>query len=379
MPNKTTKSKKTPTEKPNKKETNVKVANLPSYCGLPPITPRAFAPEVSPWRAKMILLTIKKWINGSKLKYYFFDSKKDNSPISWSAANPQKEVVRNAFGAWKNIGIGLVFEETTDRHDAQIRIGFDSNDGSWSLLGTDVVDVERSPDQRTMNFGWDLTRDSYGFDTALHEIGHTLGFPHEHQNPNAGIVWDEPEVYRRFSRAPNSWEQETIFYNIIRKLDKNEVEGSTHDSNSVMHYQLPAGLILSPPQFKDGIKPAGGLSQFDIEYTKKFYPLITESDYLELSTSKSQSLNLKPSEQKNFLFKVNISRKYRIETLGAMDTLLVLFEKTADEDIFLAADDDSGTNLNSKIEVRLIRGREYIIRVRLYCAQEDGVGALVIN
>ena len=27
-------------------------------------------------------------------------------------------------------------------------------------------------------------------DTALHGIGHTLGLPHEHQNPNAGIVWD---------------------------------------------------------------------------------------------------------------------------------------------------------------------------------------------
>ena len=31
-----------------------------------------------------------------------------------------------------------------------------------------------------MNFGWDLTQPGE-IDTALHEIGHTIGFPHEHQ------------------------------------------------------------------------------------------------------------------------------------------------------------------------------------------------------
>ena len=53
--------------------------------------------------------------------------------------------------------------------------------------------IAADPNERTMNFGWDLTT-SYGHDTALHEIGHTLGFPHEHQNPTAGIVWNEPAV-----------------------------------------------------------------------------------------------------------------------------------------------------------------------------------------
>jgi hypothetical protein len=42
-------------------------------------------------------------------------------------------------------------------------------------------------------------------DTALHGIGHTLGLPHEHQNPNAGIVWDEKTVYTSLGGPPNSW------------------------------------------------------------------------------------------------------------------------------------------------------------------------------
>ena len=54
--------------------------------------------------------------------------------------------------------------------------------------GRDVLNT-RSPQERTMNFGWALTT-AYGHDTALHEIGHTLGLEHEHQNPNAGISWN---------------------------------------------------------------------------------------------------------------------------------------------------------------------------------------------
>ncbi|WP_265939207.1 M12 family metallopeptidase [Bacillus thuringiensis] len=45
-----------------------------------------------------------------------------------------------------------------------------------------------------MNFGWYITRNPSEIDTAIHEIGHTLGFPHEHQNTKSGIEWDEEAV-----------------------------------------------------------------------------------------------------------------------------------------------------------------------------------------
>jgi len=76
-----------------------------------------------------------------------------------------------------------------------------------------------------MNFGWDLTT-PYGRDTALHEIGHTLGFPHEHQNPNAGIVWDEDAVLDYFRGPPNNWNDQQINWNILRKLLPGSVTGS---------------------------------------------------------------------------------------------------------------------------------------------------------
>lgn len=72
--------------------------------------------------------------------------------------------------------------------DATFRIGFVMNDGYWSGLGTDVLSREFFPQgSRTMNLGQAYSREDL-FNTALHEIGHCLGFPHEHQNPNAGAL-----------------------------------------------------------------------------------------------------------------------------------------------------------------------------------------------
>ena len=90
-------------------------------------------------------------------------------------------MVRQAFERWKAQDIGLEFVEVTSRDEAEIRIGFMQGDGSWSYLGRQILD--RGANERTMNFGWDLLRTPREADTALREIGHTLGLPHEHQNP----------------------------------------------------------------------------------------------------------------------------------------------------------------------------------------------------
>ena len=45
----------------------------PNYCSLVEVPQREFAPEVGANRARMIIVTQKKWVNGTKLKYYFFN------------------------------------------------------------------------------------------------------------------------------------------------------------------------------------------------------------------------------------------------------------------------------------------------------------------
>jgi hypothetical protein len=347
----------------------------PSYCTLLPVPVRTFGPEVGSRRAEMIIATAKKWVNGTKLKYYFFNGPTDGSPVSWNGTPAQENVVRKQFEKWMGIGIGISFEETKDKNEAQIRIGFLKGDGSWSYIGRDIIDYASSPDERTMNFGWDISSEP---DTPLHEIGHTLGAAHEHQNPFAGIVWDEPAVYASLAKPPNSWSKQTTFENILQKYTPNDVEGTEHDPNSIMEYPFGPGMILSPVQYKNGIYPKGGLSEKDITFMKKYYPTLTASDYVQIKVSESQALNIKAGEQKNFTFKPIRSRKYNIETFGTMDTVMVLNEKTSTEEVYLAGDDDSGTDSNSKITLRLIKGREYIIRVRLFYADGEGTGSVMV-
>ncbi len=335
------------------------------FCSLPEVPERQFDESVSPFRERLIRYIDKKWVNGTKLRYFFFN----DAPYAGEAS--QEKMVREGFKVWDDVGIGISFEEVNDIEEAEVRIGFLRGDGSWSYVGRDVIDIP-GQHERTMNFGWDLTRDPRGVDTPVHEIGHTLGFPHEHQNPNAGIVWDEDAVYEYFGGPPNNWSRKTTEHNILRKLPQDAVEGSVWDPNSVMHYSFGPGLILSPPEYANGLRPKLGLSESDIEEVRLFYPPIKESQYVELEPFSFHKLSLEPAEQKNFHVMPNSSREYTIQTFGNSDTVMVLFEEVEGELRFIEGDDDSGTNHNASIKTRLYPWRKYVLRIRLYLNYASG-------
>lgn len=341
------------------------------YCSLPQVPERVLPPEISPHRQRLLILIGKKWVNGTKLRYYFFESGE------YAAGNDQKDLVREGFEVWDDVGIGITFEEVQDISEAEIRIGFLQGDGAWSYVGRDVIDIP-GQFEPTMNFGWDLTRDSRGVDVPVHEIGHTLGFPHEHQNPFAGIVWDEEAVYETFSAPPNRWDRQTTHYNILRKLPRGEVEGSEWDPNSIMHYDFPAGLILEPRQFRNGLSPEPGLSEMDKEQVRLFYPPLVPSRDPELVPFESQQLSLAPAEQKNFMITPRETRAYMIQTFGRSDTVMVLFEDRNGDLKYVDGDDDSGSSLNARLQVRLYQGRKYVLRIRMYFSYATGQTAVML-
>jgi hypothetical protein len=353
------------------------------YCSLPAQPALDLPPGLATDRLEAIVQARQKWVNGTVLHYYFFDRDTDGSQVrssngttrfvSWVGAEDQRQAVRDAFAAWKATGTGLEFREVSDRSEAEIRIGFQQGDGSWSYVGRDVL--AQGVDARTMNFGWDLTT-THGRSTALHEIGHTLGMPHEHQNPFAGIVWDEEAVYRHLGGPPNNWDRGTTFHNVLRKLDPAEVEGSDWDPDSIMHYAFPSGLITAPAQYRNGIRPPGTLSALDREFVARWYPDDTPEPEL-LRPFRSVKLSLGAGEQVDFRIEPRGTRRYRIGTFGASDTVIVLFEEVDGELRYVTGDDDSGRDLNALLRVQLFRGRRYLLRVRLYHSWESNETAVM--
>lgn len=337
------------------------------YCTQPPQTQPVLPADISPQRERAILLIRAKWINGTVLHYTFLDQGGD------IGGTEQLEEVRHAFQGWKGLGIGLEFREVDDPGESEIRIAFRERDGSASYVGTDNLLIGKS--DATMTFGWKLTT-PYGKATALHEIGHAIGFAHEHQNPFAGIVWDEEKVYATLGAPPNSWPREVTFRNVLRKLSQSEVTGSTWDPDSIMEYGFPAGLILQPQRYNGGIGPTLGLSAMDKERVLEWYPpLVTEPRRLEAFTS--VPLSLASGEQADFEIVPSETRKYQVGTFGDSDVVVVLFENVDGEMRYVTADDDSGEDRNGRLEVRLVKGHRYVARARLYSTWGNGSVALM--
>jgi hypothetical protein len=335
----------------------------------------------------LILLLDRKWANGTVLHYYFFDKETDGKSVllsngnrefrKWTTSNAEKDVIRRAFKVWEAVGIGISFKEVAVREDAEVRIGFMRGDGAWSYVGRDIIDLNLGPNERTMNFGWDLLRNSREIDTAVHEIGHTLGFPHEHQNPKAGIVWDEEAVYRALEGSPNFWDRAKTKRNIIDKITPDEVQGSEWDPNSIMHYPFERGLIKEPAPYRNGLAPAGGLSARDKTWVTTFYPaLAPQMD--ELRPAQSELLSITPGQQRNFAILPTATRTYDFSTFGESDTVMVLFEEVDGELRYLKGDDDSGEDRNASFRLRLRAGRKYVLRIRLYYATISGETAVMM-
>ena len=130
--------------------------------------------------------------------------------------------------------------EFVDTGDAEVRITFDKNDGSWSYIARDALDI--SQNEPTMNYGWltPETEDNEYSRVVLHEFGHSIGAIHEHQNPAAGIPWNKEAVYKYFMGPPNNWPKDQIDNNLFRRYDKKITNFTEFDERSIMLYPIPA-------------------------------------------------------------------------------------------------------------------------------------------
>ncbi|MEU8713267.1 beta-glucuronidase AbsR1 [Streptomyces sp. NPDC001414] len=353
------------------------------YCSLPRQSDPAFAPGLAAERLGALIGGRRMWVNGTVLHYCFLDAATDASVIPvpgtaemrrvpWAGTEEQRDVVRESFREWQDLGIGVRFAEVRDRGEAELRIGFQAGGGSWSAVGRDALAVGAG--ERTMNLGWDLTEPG-GRWTALHEIGHALGMRHEHQSPFAGVHWDDEAVYTALAGPPHHWSRDRTDRAILRKLDPAEANGSVWDPHSVMQFPFGPGLILEPEQYHNGLYPPGSLSPADKEFVLRWYPPAEAP--AALVPFRSAPLGLGPGGQADFAVEPPETREYSVGTFGACDSVVVVFEEREGEPRYLAGHDDGGTAHNALVGVRLVKGRRYVVRVRLHSTWGSGETAVM--
>lgn len=207
---------------------------------------------------RMAVINQKKWTDGYNLRCRFLDGD-----------DFQRGKVQEKAQIWQqyaNISINFV-----DDADAEVRISFQADSGSWSAIGNDcLVSSYFPPYQPTMNYGWlrDDTDDGEYERVVVHEFGHALGCIHEHQSPNENLQWNVDAVYAAFSGPPNYWSKDDIDHNILQKYSPDGISATQFDAQSIMLYQFDGSL------FTDGVgTPLNKqLSAMDEQMIAEMYP-----------------------------------------------------------------------------------------------------------
>ena len=236
--------------------------------------------------ARAAFLKKNIWDNGHTLRIAFLNGSDDNK--SWV-----QQVINNNFILKKSF-IHINLDWDVPPQDSDIRIYFDpalmegkmGNSGSWSLIGTEVLDQQYDsslpidqPPNATIHYSWlDQTEDNTGSApdgsaigtgaVVIHEFGHALGMIHEHQRSDTGIVWNKQLVYCYFEGPPNDWDQSTVDENVFQTYDISTLNASAYDPKSIMEYYYPPSFFIQGPTLAYNVQ----LSDLDMEWLGKVYP-----------------------------------------------------------------------------------------------------------
>jgi len=190
--------------------------------------------------------------------------------------------------------------------NALIRIGFDPKEAPWSAIGTDILD-KRFINKKTMNLFCAKQYKSLYPSIALHQIGHILGFPHEHQTPNSGIIWNKEAVYEFYGHG---WDKETIDHNILNH--HRGFPGFDFDPHSIMNYGFAPNLIKEPQQLRPGLSYPEGFSQQDLKLAQKFYPFPPKNSTIAVG----QMMNMKLRNDDTSIIEINnIQKEFHVSVL----------------------------------------------------------------
>jgi hypothetical protein len=309
--------------------------------------------ERGPGAPKAIAPISSVWPNGTALH------------VKFMGGNAQEhQTVEQIAKQWEKFAnLKLIFDNSSQ---AQLRVAFVQDGRSWSYMGTDNLNIPALAP--TMNFGWPLEEG-----TILHEFGHAIGLAHEHQSPLGGLLWNEAVVLRELAGPPNSWDEDTIRFNVLDKYQASQIRGTEFDPQSIMLYAFPARWTTNGVSTNEN----NVLSATDQTFvgSKNMYPFpagggtgavvlaVAENTGVEGEIGKAGEVDL-------YKFTATTAATYTIETEGPTDVFMRLFGPNNATNL-VAEDDDSGSDRNARI-IRSLSPGDYFVQVRHFSPTEKG-------
>lgn len=186
--------------------------------------------------------------------------------MSRASAALQDKILSH-FNAWAEY-CNTTFEITSGAvSSAEIRISLGGS-GYWSFLGSDVLHIPKN--QPTMNLqGFSLNTSEAEYRRVVrHEVGHSIGCPHEHMRKSIVNRLDEAKTISYFQRT-QGWSAQETQQQVLTPLEDSSIMGTTTaEDTSVMCYGLPASIT------RDGRPIVGGtdITVTDAAFMGKLYP-----------------------------------------------------------------------------------------------------------
>jgi hypothetical protein len=100
-----------------------------------------------------------------------------------------------------------------------------------------------------------------------HEVGHTLGAPHEHMRKALVARIDPQKAYDYFLRT-QGWDRAMVDAQVLTSLNERSLLSTPPDQDSIMCYQLPGSIT------RDGLPIRGGtdINASDYAFIRAIYP-----------------------------------------------------------------------------------------------------------